>query len=254
MKHPRFFTVIIGTELLNGRREDAHFKRVNALLLQKGWNHSGSFMIEDKVELLSSVFELIKNTEESVMFCFGGIGATPDDYTREIAARVFSAGEMELHAEAASIITGRFGEAAYPNRINMAKLPKGAGLIPNPINQVPGFSLEGRFFFMPGFPEMAAPMCEWVVERHFPQGEERHSYTVSLAVSEERFIEYMKSVPEGIEVSSLPRMGNYKEGRYTPEVTISIRGYDKILLDTWYGKLVEYIENNDWQYTVGEEI
>jgi len=250
MNLKRFFTVIIGTELLNGRREDAHFKRVNRLLLSRGWEHSGSFVIEDKVELIMSVFGLVKNIENSVMFCYGGIGATPDDYTREVAGAAFCDGAMEQHQEAARLIIERFGESAYPNRINMANLPKGADLIPNPVNNVPGFSLGSRFFFMPGFPEMSSPMTEWVVEKYFPAGSEKFAFTVSLDVSEERFMEFMKSVPSHIELSSLPMMKNFKDGKYTPSVTLSLRGYEQKEIEFWSKNLVDYIKSNGWEYSI----
>ena len=250
MSNKRFFTVIIGTELLNGRREDAHFKRVNSLLLDRNWEHCGSFVIEDRVDLIRSVFELIKDTKDSVMFCYGGIGATPDDYTREVAGSAFCDGEMEQHSGAKKLIEDRFGENAYPNRINMAYLPQGADLIPNPINQVPGFSLESRFFFMPGFPEMSSPMSEWVVEKYFPRGVEKFAFTVSLDVSEERFMDFMRRVPQELELSSLPIMKNFKDGKYTPAVTLSLRGYEQELLEKWANELKIYIEKNGWEYKI----
>ena len=85
-----FYSVIIGTELLNGRRKDAHFAFLNQELLKRGWEHKASFVIEDDKELMLKIFNLIKSDEHSVMFCFGGIGATPDDFTRQIAADAFT--------------------------------------------------------------------------------------------------------------------------------------------------------------------
>jgi molybdopterin-biosynthesis enzyme MoeA-like protein len=66
-------------------------------------------------------------------------------------------------------IEQRFGEAAYPVRILMAELPQGAELIPNPVNQVPGFALR-QHYFLPGFPQMAHPMAEWVLQQYYPDG------------------------------------------------------------------------------------
>ena len=56
-----FYSVIIGTELLNGRREDAHFPFLNSELLKRGWTHKGSFVIKDEPDFINSVFQLIKN-------------------------------------------------------------------------------------------------------------------------------------------------------------------------------------------------
>ena len=107
-KRVNFYSVIIGTELLNGRRKDAHFAFLNQELLKRGWEHKASFVIEDDKELMLKIFNLIKSDEHSVMFCFGGIGATPDDFTRQIAADAFTNSQMEFHEEAKKRIENRF--------------------------------------------------------------------------------------------------------------------------------------------------
>ena len=122
-KRVNFYSVIIGTELLNGRRKDAHFAFLNQQLLSRGWEQKASFVINDNTNLMENIFNLIKSDPNSVMFCFGGIGATPDDYTREVAGKVFTSGAMEFHEEAKTRIINQFADEAYPHRINMAYLP-----------------------------------------------------------------------------------------------------------------------------------
>ena len=78
---PNFYSVIIGTELLNGRRNDAHFSFINTELIKRGWEQKANFVIEDKPSFIEDVFSLIYKDKNSVLFCFGGIGSTPDDYT-----------------------------------------------------------------------------------------------------------------------------------------------------------------------------
>ena len=92
-----FYSVIIGTELLNGRRKDAHFDFLNSELLKRGWEQKASFVIKDEPPFIEDIFNLIKKDPDSVLFSFGGIGATPDDYTRQAAANVFTNGEMEVN-------------------------------------------------------------------------------------------------------------------------------------------------------------
>jgi molybdopterin-biosynthesis enzyme MoeA-like protein len=99
------------------------------------------------------------------VFSFGGIGATPDDVTRQCAAAAAGVA-LVRHADATALLEARFGASAYPNRILMADLPQGARLIPNPVNQIPGFSLLDHHF-LPGFPNMAWPMAEWVLDTHY---------------------------------------------------------------------------------------
>src|SRR5210317_2007367 len=109
-KKINFYSVIIGTELLNGRRKDAHFSFLNEQLLKRGWEHKASFVIEDDIELMLNIFNLIKADKNSVMFCFGGIGSTPDDYTRQTAAKAFTDSKMEFHEESKRKIENRFKE------------------------------------------------------------------------------------------------------------------------------------------------
>ncbi len=67
------------------------------------------------------------------VFVFGGIGATPDDHTRQCAADAAGLA-LVRHPRGAAIIEKRFGREAYPQRIHMAHLPSGCALIPNPVN------------------------------------------------------------------------------------------------------------------------
>jgi molybdopterin-biosynthesis enzyme MoeA-like protein len=201
-----FYTCIIGTELLNGRRSDAHFAFVNQELLRRGWSHKSSFIIDDDPDHIARVFSLVKSDPHSVMFCFGGIGSTPDDYTREVAAKVFTRGKMRVHPDALALIVERFGDEAYPYRVKMANLPSGASLLPNPVNNVPGFSVEDRFFFVPGFPQMAHPMITYALENFYKEGMGVCRMTLTAYVSENDLIPLMEEVNDTVSLSSLPFM------------------------------------------------
>ena len=167
-----FYSVIIGTELLNGRRIDAHFSFLNKELLKRGWTHKGSFVIKDEPPFMETIYNIIKEDKDSVMFSFGGIGATPDDYTRKTAAKVFTNDIMEVNIGAKKAIIDKFGTEAYPNRIEMANLPLNAGLLKNVVSNVPGFYLENRFFLVPGFPSMAQSMIIEALDKFYPKNKE----------------------------------------------------------------------------------
>jgi len=154
IKNPSFYSVIIGTELFNGRRQDKH-KFLNDELLARGWEQKANFVIKDDPSFMEDVFSLVKKDPNSVMFSFGGIGATPDDFTRKVAADIFTNGETEQNKKALALIKEQFKEDAYPHRVNMANLPKNSILLKNIVNKVPGFGIDERFFFVPGFPQMS---------------------------------------------------------------------------------------------------
>lgn len=243
-----FYSVIIGTELLNGRREDAHFPFLNSELLKRGWTHKGSFVIKDEPEFIKSVFKLVKNDPKSVMFSFGGIGATPDDYTRKCAADVFTNGEMEINEGAKEAILERFGDTAYPHRINMAYLPLNAGLLKNIVSNVPGFYVENRFFFVPGFPSMAQYMIIEALEEYYPKNEEiTYKKVLSATASENEFIDTMKNISSDVDLSSLPIMEGDK--RYC---VLSIASINESLTNSEFNKFVEYCKENDIEFVLDD--
>ncbi len=157
------------------------------------------------------------------MFCFGGIGATPDDRTRQTAAKV-SQQNLIRHPEAVALIEQQYGEAAYPKRILMGELPENSTIIPNVINNVPGFSL-GDHHFMPGFPEMSWPMVDWLLDtkykdlKHLAPSFEKIISIVNARESD--LIDQMNTLLNDyptVKLSSLPKLGEQ------PMIEFSLRG------------------------------
>lgn len=157
---PTIGVLIIGDEILSGRRTDQHLAAVISKLAPRGRLPGWVQIIGDDAPRIERVLRESRALGD-IVFCFGGIGATPDDLTRAAAAEAFDQ-PLQRHPEAVQLIETEFGAQAHPNRILMADLPYGAGLIPNPVNRVPGFYLD-QHYFMPGFPTMAHPMLDWIL-------------------------------------------------------------------------------------------
>ena len=204
IKNPSFYSVIIGSELLNGRREDEHFRFLNSELTKRGFEQKANFVIKDDPKFIEDIFNLIKKDPNSVMFSFGGIGSTPDDFTREVAAKVFTNQELVVHDEAKKIIIDRLDKRAYPHPIKMAHLPKGAKLLANPVNKMPGFFLHDRYFFTPGFPDMAKPMVIEALDKFYPKAQTKYSCNFIVYSGEASLIDIMQKLPPDIELSCLP--------------------------------------------------
>lgn len=160
----RFGLYIIGDEILSGKRKDAHLSKVVELLAARGLQLSWAHFLGDIPEQITSLLKA-SMARGDIVFSFGGIGATPDDFTRQCAADAVGV-PIERHAGAVAEIEGQYGESAYPKRVLMADFPYGANLIPNPVNRVAGFSIN-EHYFVPGFPEMGHPMVEWVLENNY---------------------------------------------------------------------------------------
>ncbi|MEW8505234.1 MAG: molybdopterin-binding protein [Candidatus Thiodiazotropha sp.] len=208
--HNSFGLIIIGDELLLGTREDGHLSQFRKMLGRRGHQLQRCWFLPDESRTLVEHFRFSMSEPLPVFVC-GGIGATPDDLTRNSAA-VAAGVPLQPHPEAVALIEERFGEAAYPTRIQMAVLPSGAEIIPNPINRIPGFCIN-KHYFLPGFPEMAWPMAEWVVEQFYPStGEGLRECSVQVIdTPESRLVEIMEHLNEQfpeVKPYSLPRLGN----------------------------------------------
>lgn len=160
-----FGAIIIGDEILSGKRQDKHMVHVIEALARRGIELSWCEYLGDHPDRITATLTRTLAAADAV-FCFGGIGATPDDHTRRCAAAAAGV-PLCRHPDAAAEIEAQFGPEAYPKRILMAELPEGSRIIPNPFNRVPGFSL-GHHHFLPGFPEMAWPMMDRVLDTLYP--------------------------------------------------------------------------------------
>jgi molybdopterin-biosynthesis enzyme MoeA-like protein len=157
--------LIIGSEILTGKRQDRHLQRVIERLATRGLTLAyAHYLGDDRARLAALLRETF--SQGDIVFSFGGIGATPDDHTRQAAAAALAL-PLVRHPEAVAAIEARFGAEAYPNRVLMAEFPEGATIVPNPVNNVAAFSIRDHHFF-PGFPQMAWPMLDWVLETHYP--------------------------------------------------------------------------------------
>ena len=172
-----FGLIIIGDEIMSGKRRDQHFAKVVELLGERGLQLDWAEYLGDEPARITAT---LKRTMASgdVVFSCGGIGATPDDHTRRCAADALGQA-LVLHPEGARLIQQRISEmgdeAGKPadlaspenlHRLKMAEFPAGAELIPNPYNKIAGFAVSNHYF-VPGFPVMAWPMIAWVLDTHY---------------------------------------------------------------------------------------
>jgi len=161
----RMGAVIIGDEIIRGKRGDKHFARLIEILATRGMKLAWCEYLGDIPDLITATLRRTFASGDAV-FSFGGIGATPDDHTRQCAAEALGV-ELELHPDAEAAIRSRTDMEITPQRLRMGEFPRGSRIIPNPYNRIPGFSV-GDHHFVPGFPVMAWPMVEWVLDQRYP--------------------------------------------------------------------------------------
>ncbi|MGM0564791.1 MAG: competence/damage-inducible protein A [Pseudomonadota bacterium] len=160
----RFGLIVVGDEILTGRRRDVHLSGVIDILAEARQPLSWARYVSDDLADLSQALRESFASGDTV-FVTGGIGATPDDRTRQAAADALQR-PLLPHPEGVAILEEVFEGDIYPNRVHMAHFPEGAELIPNPVNRVSGFSIENHYF-VPGFPKMAHPMLRWVMGEYY---------------------------------------------------------------------------------------
>jgi len=243
-----FYALIIGTEILNKRREDKHFEFLSSELIKYGHTLKASLVIYDDPNLIISTLIWLDSLPNAVVFSFGGIGSTPDDHTRQAAATALRDGVLYVNEEAKKIITDTLGERAYPYAINMANMPKNSKLIENHFNKMPAFSLDDKFFFMPGFPEMSHPMILYILPKLDIEKRKIYRHTLTALCKESDLIPIMEIMPESIELSSLPKI--YSDG---PRVTLSIASSNINEANASFDKFIKFLENSDIRYALRDE-
>lgn len=160
-----FGAIIIGDEILSGKRQDKHFAKIAEMLAQRGLRLSWVEYLGDDRERLAATFRRTMAAGDVVFSC-GGIGNTPDDHTRQAVAQALGVG-LELHAAAFEELKIRFaGEEISEQRKLLVTFPQGVEMIPNPFNRIAGF-MTHEHYFVPGFPQMAHPMLEWVLDTFY---------------------------------------------------------------------------------------
>lgn len=250
---PVFGLIVVGDEILSGRRADRHLQHLAELLVERGLQLSWARYVGDEPQRLT---QTIKDAWAGggAVFCTGGIGSTPDDHTRQCAADALDL-PLVPHAEACALITARSREMAKKKgidfdpqapdnrqRLLMGRLPYGARLLPNSYNGIPGFALgtpgQGRMlYFTPGFPVMAWPMMEWALETDWTACFERGRWLErSIIVRGEGeavltpLMERIESGHAGVKVFSLPSVDHPEYGRH---IELGVKGAPAAVEPAW---------------------
>ena len=253
---PHFGIIIVGDEILSGKRADKHMPKAIELLAARGLQLSyADYVGDDPQRITATLARAFAAASErgDVVFSFGGIGATPDDHTRHCAARALGV-ELELHPQAKVLIRDRMQDVAREqglpfepdredniHRLNMGTFPVGASIIPNPYNKIPGFFCppqggsephavgeRGGIYFVPGFPVMAWPMVEWVLDTHFSHLHQLQAYieksVIVMGTMEAMLTPLMLTIEArhpGVKVFSLPSMDHAEYGRH---IELGVKG------------------------------
>jgi len=241
---PVFGLLVIGDEILSGRRQDKHLPKVIELLAERGLALAWAQYVGDDPARITAALRRVLATGD-VVFSTGGIGATPDDHTRQCAAAALGI-PLALHPQARALIEQRGRDVAAEKgltydparadniqRLQMGMLPEGAALIPNPYNRIPGFSCRGpgggAVYFTPGFPVMAWPMIAWALDTHYARwfqrpGAWRERSLIVFGAAESTLtpvMERLEAAHPRVKVFSLPSVDHPEWGAH---IDLGVKG------------------------------
>jgi molybdopterin-biosynthesis enzyme MoeA-like protein len=215
--------LVIGDEILSGKRQDKHLAHAIAALGERGLGLDYAHYLGDERERLTD-FLRATFARDDLLFAFGGVGATPDDHTRQAAAAAMQV-PLERHPEAVHAIEARFGEAAHPHRVRMAEFPRGSRIIPNPYNGIASFAVRDHCFF-PGFPEMAWPMLDFVLDHWYAALRREAPVERALVVhdaGESQLLPLMEAVTARFPAVRLFSLPSFREGGHR-RLELGVRG------------------------------
>jgi molybdopterin-biosynthesis enzyme MoeA-like protein len=235
---PDIGLIIVGDEILSGKRADKHLPKLVELLAARGLQLAWAEYVGDQPERITATLKRAFASGDIVFSC-GGIGATPDDHTRQCAARALGVA-LELHPQAEALIRERMQDVAREqgvtyepdrpdnvHRLNMGVFPSGASIIPNPYNKIPGFSI-GQVHFVPGFPVMAWPMMEQVLDSRYAHLFRRGAYLEksvivfgSMEATLTPLMEQVEREHPQVKVFSLPSVDHPSYGRH---IDLGVKG------------------------------
>ena len=243
MRARQFGLIIVGDEILSGKRADKHMPKYIEILAQRGLSLSWVEVVGDDRARITATLKRAFASDDIVISC-GGIGATPDDHTRQCAAAALDV-PLRLHPEAQRLIVSRMQDMALENdhpfdpdspenrqRLQMGVFPEGASIVPNPYNKIPGFACTSPagadVYFVPGFPVMAWPMMAWALDTYhadlFNVEAKQERSVIVMGAMEATLTPLMEQVeaqhPE-IKVFSLPSVDHPVYGRH---IELGVKG------------------------------
>lgn len=264
-----FGLIIIGDEILSGKRADKHLAKAIEIFSARGLSVAYADYVGDDPDRITLTLQRAFASGD-VVFSFGGIGATPDDHTRQCAGRALGL-PLELHLQAEALIRERMQDVAQEqgipyepdradnvHRLNMGMFPRGAEIIANPYNKIPGFSCPGfsggHIHFVPGFPVMAWPMVAAVLDEKYAHLFWHEAYlersVIVFGAMESALTPLMESMERehSIKVFSLPSVDHPEWGRH---IELGVKG-PSAAVETAFNALIDALRARDM--TLGPEL
>jgi molybdenum cofactor synthesis domain-containing protein len=245
--------VVIGDEILSGRTQDRNIAQVATWLNVQGIRLAEVRVVGDHTDAIVEAVDVLRSRCD---YCFttGGIGPTHDDITVDAIAQALGV-PVVVHPNARAILEAHYATRGGLSdaRLRMARVPEGAGLIPNAMSGAPGIQYD-NIFILAGVPHIAAQMLDALTGK-LEGGRPVLSRTVGCWVPESEVADLLRSVERdhrGVGDNAAIGIGSYpffREGRVGANFVV--RGTDQGRVDACVDDLIDRLTHEGRQVTDG---
>ena len=214
--------LVIGDEILSGRTKDRNIGHLADTMTAIGIDLREVRVVPDDEDEIVAAVNAVR-ARYTYVFTTGGIGPTHDDITADSIARAFGV-PCEYDAKAYAMLEKSYAARDIEfteARKRMARMPRGADHIDNPVSVAPGFRI-GNVHVMAGVPAIFQAMLDNVVPT-LRTGTKLLSATVHCPFGEGLIGgplgDIQKSHPETI-IGSYPK---YQDGTFWTELVVRSR-------------------------------
>lgn len=230
--------VVIGDEILSGRTQDRNVAQIAAWLGVQGIRLREVRVVADDMDAIGAAVNALRVAHD-YLFTTGGIGPTHDDISVDAVAAAVGV-PVIVHPEARAMLEAYYASRGgiNPARLRMARVPEGAGLIPNRYSGAPGIQW-GNVYMMAGVPTITAGMLD-ALTGTLEGGLPVLSETVGCWVAESEIADLLGETEKayhGVQIGSYPF---FREGR--TGANFVVRSVDAEMLAACVAQLSEGLD------------
>jgi molybdenum cofactor synthesis domain-containing protein len=219
--------LVIGDEILSGRTKDKNIGHLADVMTAIGIDLKEVRIVPDEEGEIVAAVNAVR-ARYTYVFTTGGIGPTHDDITADSISRAFGL-PCEYDTKAYAMMEANYasrGMEFTEARKRMARMPRGADHIDNPVSLAPGFRI-GNVHVMAGVPSIFQAMLDNVVPT-LKTGAKLLSATVHCPLGEGMIggplADIQKAHPDTI-IGSYPK---YLDGTFWTELVVRARSQEAL--------------------------
>ena len=229
--------LVIGDEILSGRTKDKNTGFIADYLFALGIDLCEARIVPDvEQEIVAAVNAL--RARYDYVFTTGGIGPTHDDITAESVAKAFGVELYEDERIIAGLLERMKPEDLNEARRRMARVPRGADLVDNPISKVPGFRI-GNVIVMAGVPSIMQAMMDGVAPT-LTAGVRMIVETIEASAPEGAYAAALGQVARAHPDLSIGSYPSFANGRFHNQIVV--RGRDPLSVGKAKEAILAFLE------------